>query len=301
VELPEIDLSAPVAARVVAILADEGSVVAAGDTVAILSQAELPASLEAQRARVENAQARVRDLEAGARPSELQRAEAEVAAAKAEAERTAKDAERIRNLAAQDVVSRQQLDQSLTAARVAAERQRAAEEALELLRAGTRPEQIRAARADLANARAALSMTEARAGDLVLVAPRPGRILSRQAEPGEFLGAGIPAVTLGETGRPYVRVYVPAARLSEIRVGDTATVRVDGPKAGSASTGRARVVAISPKAEFTPRVALTEQERADLMFGVKLDLLPPFENLHPGLWVTATFPRAAPAPEAAGR
>jgi HlyD family secretion protein len=295
VEVPEIDLSAPVPARLVSVRVEEGALVRAGDTIAVLSQAELPSSLDAQRARVANTQARLRDLEAGARPAELERAQAEVAAARAETQRASKDAERMRSLAAQDVISKQQLDQAETAARVAAERQRAAEEALALLRAGSRRDQIAAARAELANARASLGQIEARAGDLVLVAPRPGRVLSRQAEPGEFLAAGVPAVTLGEVGRPYVRVYVPASRLGEVRLGDTARVTVGDPAkrakepASNDPTTLARVVAISPKAEFTPRVALTEQERADLMFGVKLDLLPPFESLHPGMWIRAEF------------
>src|SRR5262245_41622687 len=101
VEVPEIDLSATVPARVASVRPEEGAEVQAGDTIAILSQAELPSSLEAQRARVANAQARLRDLEAGARPAELERAQAEVAAARAETQRATKDAERMRALAAQ--------------------------------------------------------------------------------------------------------------------------------------------------------------------------------------------------------
>ncbi|HEU5219250.1 MAG TPA: hypothetical protein VFU23_11355, partial [Gemmatimonadales bacterium] len=46
------------------------------------------------------------------------------------------------------------------------------------------------------------------------------------------------------------------------------------------------VVAINPRAEFTPRVALTEKERADLMFGVKVEFANPAEAPHPGIWVT---------------
>jgi HlyD family secretion protein len=142
------------------------------------------------------------------------------------------------------------------------------------------------ARSEVANARASLGMIEARASDLVLQAPVSGRIQSRQAEPGEQLPAGVPALTLGETARPYVRVYVPASRLGEVRVRDTIVVTPEGQQTPG---GRGIVVAINSKAEFTPRVALTEQERADLMFGVKVDLLAPFEGFHPGLWVRADF------------
>jgi HlyD family secretion protein len=56
-----------------------------------------------------------------------------------------------------------------------------------------------------------------------------------------------------------------------------------------------RVVAINSKAEFTPRVALTEDERADLMFGVKIEFQDSSGALKPGLPVTVTIPKKAPA------
>src|SRR5262249_47967693 len=116
VELPEVDLSAPFPARVVSIRVEEGAIVRAGDTLVTMSQTDLPAAIAAQRAKGAPAESQLQDLEAGARPEEVRQAEAELAAARAEAERTAKDAERMRNLASQEVVSRQQLDQANTAA-----------------------------------------------------------------------------------------------------------------------------------------------------------------------------------------
>lgn len=286
IEVPEIDLAAPVAARILTIRADEGTDVRAGDTVALLTQADLPSSLAAQRARVSMAEANLRDLQAGARPEELRRAATDVEAARAEAERTRSDRERFQSLYGKQVVSRQQLEQAEAAARVADERRRGAEEALALLKAGSRQDRVAAARAELANARAALGAVESRATDLVLTAPVAGRILTRQAEPGEWLAPGAAPLTLGETGRPYVRVFVPAAQLARIAVGDTATVTVDGT---GESLGTGRIAAINAKAEFTPRVALTEKERADLLFGVKLTFLQPSPRIHPGLWVAVRF------------
>ena len=52
-----------------------------------------------------------------------------------------------------------------------------------------------------------------------------------------------------------------------------------------------RVVAINSKAEFTPRVALTEDERADLMFGVKIEFEDSTGALKPGLPITVTIPK----------
>jgi HlyD family secretion protein len=56
-----------------------------------------------------------------------------------------------------------------------------------------------------------------------------------------------------------------------------------------------RVVAINTKAEFTPRVALTEDERADLMFGVKVEFTDSTGMLKPGLPITVTIPKRLPS------
>jgi len=54
------------------------------------------------------------------------------------------------------------------------------------------------------------------------------------------------------------------------------------------------VTFISPKAEFTPRIALTEEERADLVFGVKVALTDTTGLLRPGLPATVELEPAAP-------
>jgi HlyD family secretion protein len=122
-----------------------------------------------------------------------------------------------------------------------------------------------------------------------------GVVTSRNAEPGEMLAPGQSALTVGETARQWVRVYVSPAVLPRLRVGQRATATLD------AFPDRAiegRVVAISPRAEFTPRVALTEAERADLLFGVKVAFADTSAMLKAGLPVTVRFtePASAAAP-----
>src|SRR5687767_14526443 len=162
-----------------------------------------------------------------------------------------------------------------------------AKEALRLLQAGSRREQVAGARAAVAGARAALAQIEARATDLVLTAPVGGIVLSRNAEPGEALGAGVPVLTLGEMARAFVRVYLPQSVASGLAIGAAALVLT-----GDGRVLPGRVVAINPRAEFTPRVALTESERADLMFGVKVEFENPAAAPYPGLWVTVRVAEA---------
>ncbi|MEP6692040.1 MAG: HlyD family efflux transporter periplasmic adaptor subunit, partial [Gemmatimonadaceae bacterium] len=121
------------------------------------------------------------------------------------------------------------------------------------------------------------------ASDLVLVSPVAGVVTSRNAEPGEVLGAGQAALIVGDVARPFVRIYVDERAFPLVRVGQSAVATLD---AFPQRKFRGRVSAVASKAEFTPRVALTENERADLLFGVKIELTDSASMLKAGLPVT---------------
>jgi HlyD family secretion protein len=284
IEVIETDVAPMQTARVSRVLPEEGAMVRAGDTLVTLVQGTLDAELDQRRARLASAEAQRRDVEAGARPAEIARLVAEQQAAEAEATRAQHELERLTATAERGDVSEQQLDNARTLARTTAGRRDAATEAVRLIREGARAERIRAARSDVVAARAAVGGAKSAVGELVLVSPVEGVVLARHAEPGEVLPAGIPAITIGDLRRPFVRVYVAAPVLPGIAI--SVAVALDGRK----ERFRGRVVAIDSKAQFTPRIALTEEERADLLFGVKVEL-PASDALKPGLPATVRFAR----------
>jgi HlyD family secretion protein len=286
IELTQVDVAPFVSGRVIAVNVDEGAVVHRGDTLVVLAQSALPADIEQRRARVSSAEAHLRDLQAGARPAEIERAEAELRSVSAEADRAERERARLEPLAAAATISRSQYDAAVTAARSAAARRDAASGALRLLREGARPGQVSAARAELETARGTLAAGQATQGDLVLTAPLDATVLGRYVERGEVIGAGQIAMTLGDARRPWVRVYLPAPAVPFVKVGQPARVTVQGLGGRFAP---ARVTSIATSAEFTPRVALTEKERADLLFGVKLDIADTTGTFKPGLPATVTI------------
>jgi HlyD family secretion protein len=269
-------------------LVNEGDAVQAGDTIAILGLADASAQVAAREARVRQAEAAVRDLKAGARPQEIGRAQSELQAAEAEATRTATELQRAQALVRDTVISRRDYDAAVAAARVAIERRDAARNALRLLEAGSRPAQIRAAEAELAQARADLAGTGSRLADLVLVSPVAGVVVTRAAEPGEVLPSGIPAAIIGDTARRYVRAYLPQKLLDRVKPGAHVLVTPDGWEGRGV---RATVTSIQPEAEFTPRVSLTPDERADQLFGARLTL---DSALPVGIWVSVSTEYAEP-------
>ncbi len=266
-QVDEVDIGPIVPSRVVRVFVEEGDSVSIGDTLVTLTQASLAPDLAIQEARLQAAQAQLLELERGARPAELRRAEAQLAAASAEADRTAEDFHRAEQLAPDGTISRQQLDNARAAASAAAANRDALAATLRLLQEGARAERVAAARAEVASARGAVAGVRATVEELVLIAPVPGVVVGRHVLPGEVVGAGQSAVTVARAERPWARIYVGERLLPRLQPGQAVEGVLDG-VSKVRFTGSVEV--ISTSAEFTPRVALTERERADLVFGVKV-------------------------------
>ncbi len=290
IEYTETDVAPDLSGRLGVLRAHEGDRVSAGDTLAILTAATMPADLQRQEAIAIDARAQLKDLEAGARPEEVARAEADLRRAESDLLLAQENRRRIEPLAAKGTLSAQRGDEVRAAETQATERRATARQTLLQLRNGPRSETIAAARARVGQAQAALTSLQARAGELVLVAPTAGRVRGTWFEPGELVPTGRPVLTLADDTRPWVRVYVGQSAFAAITPGSSATARLD--VEGEALTGH--VVAMSDKAEYTPRVALTESERADLTFWVKVTLDDSTGRAKAGLPVTVTFNRPVP-------
>jgi HlyD family secretion protein len=291
IEVDESDAAPLVGGRIVELRVQEGDSVTAGDTLAVLTQTTLPAQVEDRRARLALARARLADLRRGSRVAELERAEADLAAAETDADRTAKDLVRADRLIADKVIAPQEYDRISAAADAAARRRDAARATLALAREGSRSDQIQAAAAEVASAEALLRGARADLGELAVVAAVSGAVLGRHADPGEVVAAGTPLLTIGETARRWVRVYLPATLVARLELGAPARITMaespDRPIDQSPVTGY--LLSVSPKAEFTPRAALTEEERADLLFAARVALEQPPAGFRPGLPVQVRF------------
>lgn len=287
----EVDVAPTLAARVDHMLVREGDAVRAGDTIALLSVPTLDAQLQQRRAAEAVALANLEELEAGARAREIERAEAELAAREADLARLVDDSTRLAPLVARDMAAAAQMVAARSAVRAAAAQRDAAAAALRLLREGTREERIAAGRADVARARADIAATQATARDLVLLSTVDGLVVTRSAEPGEVVQPGQSVATIAEAGKPWVRVYLGPQHVPLVNVGDTAIATLD---AFPDQRFMGRVTSIATRAEYTPRVALTERERADLMYAVRVDFDDATGMLKAGLPVTVRFtPRDA--------
>lgn len=102
-----------------------------------------------------------------------------------------------------------------------------------------------------------------------IVAPLTGTVLERYAEQGEFAATGKPLFKLGDMQHVYMRAYVTSAQLQQIKVGQQAKVFADF-GSGQRKAYDGVVSWISSRSEFTPKGILTDDERADLVYAVKI-------------------------------
>jgi HlyD family secretion protein len=99
--------------------------------------------------------------------------------------------------------------------------------------------------------------------------PLQGTVLATYAEPGEITSYGKPLYKIADIGSMYLRAYLSESQLGSVRIGDQADVLVDGEKPES-KVMRGRVTWISSKAEFTPKIIQTREDRVTMVYAVKV-------------------------------
>ena len=161
-----------------------------------------------------------------------------------------------------------------------------AQAAVDVIQAGAPVEQIAALQAAVDQAEAAIRSPLARRAQARIVAPQAGTVTSVVRHAGEVAGAGAPIVRLADLSEVTLTVYVPETRLGQVQLGGTAQVAVDS-LTDRAFTGTVSHIAAS--AEFTPKNVQTSEERARLVFPVKITLANPDGALKPGMPADAYF------------
>ena len=100
-------------------------------------------------------------------------------------------------------------------------------------------------------------------------APLKGTVLEKYSEPGEFVNIGKPLFKIADTRQMFIRAYVTSSQLQHVKTGQRVKVFADyGDDKRKEYNGI--VTWISNHSEFTPKTILTDDERADLVYAVKI-------------------------------
>ncbi|WP_281995027.1 HlyD family secretion protein [Ruegeria faecimaris] len=243
IEAEQVEIAPTFAGRVARVMAAEGSLVASGELLVEMDTDELSAALD--RASAEVALARQTKAEA----------EAVVIQRESQQRRASQELDRAKALLAGQNISMTVFEDRETAFQVADAVLGAAK-----ARVATADSQIAAAEAEVRRIAAQIE-------DGSLIAPMPGRILYRLAEPGEVVGAGEPILTLLSLENVYMEVFLPAREAGLLPIGAEARIVLDAlPEFAIPAT----VTFVSPEAQFTPKQVETLSEREQLVFRVRV-------------------------------
>lgn len=280
IEVTDAQLGFKIPGRVSARPVFEGEKVEAGQLIARLDDTEQVQQVALRRAELAAVQAGLAELEAGSRPQEIAAVAAALRSAEAERDRVRLDFTRAQELRDKAVITDREFETMQAQVKVTEARVAEAAERLKLVQEGPRAETIQQARARADQARAAVALAETQLDYTRLVSPMTGTVLSHHIEPGEFVAAGTPVVTVADTVHVWVRAYLDQSDLGRVRHGQKVVVRTDSfPGRDFAGT----VGFISSEAEFTPKTVQTPKERVKLVFRVKVDVANPQDELKPGM------------------
>jgi HlyD family secretion protein len=157
----------------------------------------------------------------------------------------------------------------------------------QLVAAGPRPQQVAQAKAALAAAASDANAAASQLREMTVRAPADGIINALDLRAGDMVGPRASVAAVREFINPYVRIYVAQKDLGRIALGTQVRVRSDA-LPGTTFTGK--VEEIDQDAQFTPRDVQTAEDRADLVFGVKVRVLDPGQRLHGGTTVEVALP-----------
>ena len=244
-EAVEVVVSAEESGRLLRLAVDEGAEIAAGAVVGAIDTT--PLALERDQARAQRDAIASRTVEADRQIAVL---EAQLGVAR-------RSFARVQRLHAQQAATAQQLDQAERDYLVL-ERQIAAARA-----------QRRTAAEETGAGDARVAQIEDRIGRGAITNPRAGTVLAVHAEEGEQVRAGQPLYRIANLDTLELRAYISGDQLAAVKLGALADVTVDV-GADDTMVLRGEVTWIASQAEFTPTPIQTRDERADLVYAVKI-------------------------------
>lgn len=248
-ETTEVLVSAEASGRLLYFDIEEGMLLKAGEEVGVVDTVQLylkKLQLEASLKSVEEQ-----------RPDILK----QVAATKEQISAAQRERNRVANLLKVGAANQKQLDDS--------------EDQLEVLR-----KQLVAQNSTLSNSHQSLTWQSSSVGIQVaqvedqlkkcyITSPITGTVLAKYAEAGELTAMGTPLFKVADTEQMYLRAYITSEQLSQVKLGQKVTVFSDyGTDEHKQYPGV--VTWISDTSEFTPKTILTKNERANLVYAVKI-------------------------------
>ena len=287
VEAVEVTVSAEVGGQLESFAVDEGQQLDANAVVGSIDAKPLQLQrdqAEAQRAATESRvtevarQVPVLEAQRAAAMAQRDAASAQRAALESQLEIARRTLDRTQRLVAQQAATAQQLDQAERDVRVLEDQVKAQAQQVEAQgrQAAAHESQIAAVQAQrqtashqVASAAAQVAQIDDRIRRTHITNPSAGTVLVRYVRAGENVQPGQPLYKIADLSAVDVRAYVSETQLSSVKMGQHMQVTFDTAP-GERRSAAGAVTWISRQAEFTPTPTQTRDERADLVYAIKV-------------------------------
>lgn len=251
----EVTLANKIPGRIKAVLVKEGDMVTRGQPVVRFDADEFETQVRMARTRVVTAEedvrraqrgleavrARLAEVRSGPRPQEIEAARAEVAQVRQRWENLEIERMRAKRLFEASLVARSDFDRASSEAEVARARVRSAEQTLQLLEAGPKPETVAATAAQVREAESDVKRAESQVGQAraqvehqetllrttVVESTVNGKVTRKMIEPGEAVDVGAPLLVIGDVARIIVKADVDETDLGKLALGQKVDVSAD--------------------------------------------------------------------------
>lgn len=282
-EVTEVRLSFKTSGRLESINYKEGDLIKSGSLAAVLDDTDEKLLVSASEAKLAYANAALAEVLAGSRKQEIQNAKAALDKALAAVKKTeadlnqaVSDRNRFRTLYEANGISKRTYElyetayeKALHANEEARAAERSAKETLSLAIEGARNEAIEKARANVSISEQALMQSKQQLEYTRLHTPVSGRVITRSAEPGEFVQPGMVILTVADLSDMWVRGYVSETYLGKVKLGQKVIIKSDS---YPDKEYHGEITYISDEAEFTPKSVQTYEERINFMYKIKVSI-----------------------------
>ena len=278
-----VNVSPKTAGVLTKLLVEEGDSVNKGQVIAYMDDSNLQGQLTQAQGQLAKAEADSDRMVAGNRSQEIAQAQARLQSTQADLSQAEDDLRRNQELFDSGAISRQVYNKAKTVRDTAQAKLTEVQQALDLSQAGSRQEDIAAARAQVESARGALQSIQAQINDTVIRAPFSGVVSLKYADPGAFVapttaGSSVSSATsssilsLASTNR--VVANVAESSISQIQVGQSVVITADA-YPGKTFQGRVSQIATQAIVEqnvtsFEVKVALVGEAAQQLRSGMNV-------------------------------
>lgn len=280
IEVQEVQLAPQASGRIEELYIEESQKVKKGDLIAKISLDGADDLVNSAEAGLAAARAQLAQLRNGFRGEQVAAAKANAVSAKIQYEQALRDKERFDRLAKEGAVAQRSAELAAEKADAKREAMNAADEQYKLLARGNRAEDIAAAAANVKRLEAEVGRAKTALAYKEFRSPVDGVVLTKNYEQGDVIAAGAPLATVGDTEHCWIKIYIPSTQLGLVRVGQTADVTIDS---YPDSVFFGKVSKINDQAEYNPRLSLTQNERANMVFWVKISVENTKGVLKPGM------------------